>query len=362
VEVEIEPLHDFDLLARQWSHVEASAESTFFNSWAWTGTWIRLLTPANWPHVCRIHSGDRLVAIAVLGSLKRRRFGVPFRQLVLNASGDADIDSIHIEMNQVLAERGFEKSAVRALLGVLCNHKDTVPWDQLLLPGVTDSKQFLDAASDYHLETDSVARAAPYVDLNDARANPDGLTGMLEAKGRYAVRKARADYERTLGRPRLTRAGTVEDARGFLANLARLHEIRWTSKGETGAFASKPFATFHWKLVENYFSSGNIDLFRIDCGDTEIGYVYAFRYRDVAYFYQCGFDYAALPNHNQPGYFALPLVIAHYAASAARYFEFLAGDNGYKRRLSSHARTLGWLEVQRPGLKTALLRLYRRLR
>jgi len=100
----------------------------------------------------------------------------------------------------------------------------------------------------------------------------------------------------------------------------------------------------------------------VQCGTTVVGFIYAFRYRNVACFYQCGYNYRGLPEHNQPGYLALPLVIEHYAATGARTFEFLAGEDGYKRRLATHHRPLVWLEVQRPALRTALLRLYRRLR
>ena len=52
----------------------------------------------------------------------------------------------------------------------------------------------------------------------------------------------------------------------------------------------------------------------------------------------------------------------HYAAAGLGTVEFLAGHEDYKRRLSTNHRPMVWLEVQRPGVRTALLRAYRALR
>jgi CelD/BcsL family acetyltransferase involved in cellulose biosynthesis len=258
----------------------------------------------------------------------------------------------------MLAARECRLPAWRALLQALMQGSQ---FDELLLPGLSPDTQVSQIATECGLWTHSTERRAPYVDLDRVRASGGDYAAVLSTKGRYAVRRAFKDY-RSLGEPALVRAGTAAQADQFLTELAELHQLRWNSRGQRGAFARPAFRAFHHSLIRDHFERDCLDLFRIQCGATVIALVYVFRYRGTADFYQCGFNYCALPAHNQPGYLALPMVIKHYAAAGARTFEFLAGDEAYKSRLSTHHRTMMWLEVQRPALRTALLRWYRALR
>ena len=358
---EFAPLRNYSALREDWLSLEQLADSTFFATWAWAGSWISLLPVDERPLVCRISSADRLVALAVFGTRRRWRLALPFRQLLLNASGSEARDSIHIEMNQLLAIRGCELAAWRALLKALLHSDRQQRCDELLLAGLAAGASVSEVAAECGLATHSTERSAPYVDLERVRTAGEYST-LLRTKGRYGIRRALRDYRRTLGEPTLVRAGTAVQAEEFLRGLAEFHQLRWTAKGQRGAFATPAFRKFHETLIREHFAHGCLDLFRVQCAATIIAFIYAFRYRDVAYFYQCGFNYRALPAHNQPGYVALPLVIKHYAASGALTFEFLAGDEDYKKRLATHSRALVWLEVQRPGVRTALLRCYRALR
>ena len=367
--VELAPLRDYEALKEAWLSLERLADIPFFGTWAWTGTWISLLPRGSWPVVCKIMHAGEPVALAVLGRRRRWRLGLPFRQLLLNASGIEAYDSIHIEMNQLLAPAHEQLPAMRALFHAVAGSRPRMTGssprmecDELLLPGLAQGAQVTELALESGLWTHSTQASAPYVDLDHLRSTGRPYPTLLGTKGRYAVRRALGDYRRILGEPTLTRAGTAAQAEEFLSGLAELHLARWTQKGQPGAFAAPAFRAFHEALIRNHFAQGCLDLFRVQCGTTVVGFIYAFRYRNVACFYQCGYNYRGLPEHNQPGYLALPLVIEHYAATGARTFEFLAGEDGYKRRLATHHRPLVWLEVQRPALRTALLRLYRRLR
>ena len=360
--VELAPLRNYEALQEAWLSLERFADTTFFGSWAWTGTWISLLPRESWPVVCRILCAGEAVALAVLGRRRRWRLGMPFRQVLLNASGSADHDSIDIEMNQLLAAKRWQLPAMRALFNAVACSGAQMECDEFLLPGLAHGAEVTQLAVENGLWTHATPQSAPYVDLDHLRSTGRPYAALLDAKGRYAVRRALGDYRRTFGEPTLIRAETTAQAEEFLGGLKELHQITWTRKGHPGAFAVPAFRAFHGALIRNHFAADCLDLFRVQCGMTIVGFIYAFRYRNVAYFYQCGFNYRVLPDHNQPGYLALPLIIAYYAASGARTFEFLAGEDHYKRRLATHHRPVMWLEVQRPALRTALLRRYRSLR
>lgn len=360
--VELAPLRDYEALQETWLSLERLADTTFFGSWAWTGTWISLLPRESWPLVCRVLCAGEPVALAVLGRRRRRRLGMPFRQVLLNASGSAEHDSIHIEMNQLLAANRWQLPAMRAVFNAVARSGAQMKCDELLLPGLAHGAEVTQLASESGLWTHAIQQSAPYVDLDHLRSTGREYAALLGANGRRKVRRALTDYRRTAGEPRLVRAETAAQAKEFLSGLREFHQARWAEKGRSGAFAAPAFRAFHEALIRDHFALGCLDLFRVHCGTTTVGFVYAFRYRNVAYFYQCGFNYRALPQHNQPGYLALPMVIGHYTASGARTCELLAGEDDYKRRLATNCRRVVWLEVQRPALRTALLRRYRSLR
>jgi len=46
--------------------------------------------------------------------------------------------------------------------------------------------------------------------------------------------------------------------------------------------------------------------------------------------------------------------IERYLADGLELYDFLAGDGDYKRMMATHARTLNWLTVRRPGWRLAL--------
>jgi CelD/BcsL family acetyltransferase involved in cellulose biosynthesis len=360
--MELAPLRDYGALKSEWQALEAHADCTFFNSWAWMGTWIGLMPKGVWPQVCRVYSGRRLIGLAVLGRRKRWRCGIPFRQIIFNASGREEYDSICIEMNQFLAAREDELAAVDALFRALVKPRASLRCEEILLPGMRRGDDFLRLARNQGYSTLVHENPAPFVDLDQIRASGKTYVEFLGKKVRYAIRKARLDYGNALGEPQITRARTREEAGHFLTDLARLHQLRWAHKGKNGAFSSPTFLAFHRQLLAEHFDEGHLDLFKIQCAATVIGFIYAFRYRDIAWFYQCGFDYDALPRSNQPGYLALPLVISYYLSSGAKTFEFLHGDDPYKRRLSTSQRTILWIEIQSAGIRSTLLRLYRSLR
>jgi Acetyltransferase (GNAT) domain len=303
--VAFEPLRDLESLRRAWLLVEQQADATFFSSWAWTGTWIGLLPAQRWPLVCRITRAGQPIALAVFGQRRIKRMGIPYRQLLMNASGSDAHDSIHVEMNQLLACHDCELLAWRALLNSLLSGGLHAKCDELLLPGLSSNVPVDQVAADCRLSTHVTEVPAPYVDLDRLRSS-SGYAALLPADGRKAVRRALRDYSRSLGEPDLIRAGTATEAEAFLTALVAFHQRYWQARGELGAFAEPEFHEFHRRLIRNYYSHGCLDLFRIQCGDTIIAYVYAFRYREVASLYQCGYNYAALPAHNQPGYLALP--------------------------------------------------------
>jgi CelD/BcsL family acetyltransferase involved in cellulose biosynthesis len=269
--------------------------------------------------------GERTVALALFN----RRGGA----LYLGQSGDPVLDCIYVEFNGVLTETGRE-----AELTVACLRAARAR-SRLVLGGVSAAT----AAS--AAETGSVlcnrSLAAPVVDL------AGGVGDFLDrrsANTRQQLRRSNRDYA-AAGGISIDRAGTLAEAGEFLDGLIALHQRSWTARGRTGAFASAFFGRFHRALIGRGLERGEIDLFRVSAGPQTIGFLYNFRYRGHSLAYQSGFDYAAAGRYQKPGMTCHYEAIRYAQGWRAERYDFLAGDDRYKRSLSDRAETLCWIEV-----------------
>ena len=173
------------------------------------------------------------------------------------------------------------------------------------------------------------------------------LSGKLSANTRQQLRRSDRAYA-AIGPLALRRAESVAEAHQFLDALASLHQARWNERGRSGAFAGPFFRRFHRALIERGLPRGEIDLLRIAAGQQVIGYLYNFRYRGHALAYQSGFDYLHADKHQKPGLTCHHAAIRQYLADGIDRYDFLAGDDRYKRSLSTGMAVLHWLEIGAP--------------
>jgi CelD/BcsL family acetyltransferase involved in cellulose biosynthesis len=93
---------------------------------------------------------------------------------------------------------------------------------------------------------------------------------------------------------------------------------------------------FHQRVAGEFLRRGRLRLHRLDVGGEPIAVIYCFRYGDVVSFYQTGYD--ARYGRYGPG----RRIMAHAVASAidegARVFDFLRGDEPYKKGWGAESR------------------------
>jgi CelD/BcsL family acetyltransferase involved in cellulose biosynthesis len=197
------------------------------------------------------------------------------------------------------------------------------------------------------------------VDLDQARAAQGGYLSMLSANTRSQIRRSVAAYQ-ALGPLSVTQAGTVDEAKAFLCRLKVLHELTWSGRGVLSGFANDPTAQrFHDGIVEQGLAAGEVQILRLNAGDTELGYLYNLVHRGRVIFYQSGFNYGLLDKHDRPGVVCHWLAIEHNLGAGHQLYDFAAGDYRYKQSLSTQHEAQGSHVFQRDGL---LPRLDQRLR
>jgi hypothetical protein len=278
----------------------------------------------------------RTVALALFN---RRRGRLGGATLWLGESGDAALDSVFVEHNGPLIERGREALLGDCLAAAFAAPLAGARRRSLVLSGV-DATHVAAAGQVPGVLLRRAARPAPFVQFG----RPGGYLDGLSANTRYQLRRSARAYA-ARGPLTVRRAATVAEGRAYLAALAGLHQASWTSRGQPGAFARPEFLDFHHALIARTLPDGETDLLRVSAGDAVIGYLYNFRFRGVVSAYQSGFDYAAAQPHQKPGLTCHHQAIEMYRAEGIERYDFLAGGDRYKTSLANAATTLHWVEL-----------------
>jgi CelD/BcsL family acetyltransferase involved in cellulose biosynthesis len=188
------------------------------------------------------------------------------------------------------------------------------------------------------------------VDLAKVRDAGDYLK-VLGGNTRSQIRRSQKLYG-ARGKLALEVAGSPAQALDYFDELVALHRRSWGERGQAGAFL--PFVhAFHKRLIAQRFASGEIQLLRIRAGDSTVGCLYNLVARGTVAFYQSGL---ALETDGKlkPGLVCHALAVAHDAAAGHRWYDFLGGSSRYKQSLSTDARNLVWLRLQKNRLRFTL--------
>jgi CelD/BcsL family acetyltransferase involved in cellulose biosynthesis len=330
--VRISGVDDFAALGRRWRDLEQRAGCSFFQSWSWYGCLAaeRFTDPV----LVEATEAGRTVALALFNRV-RRRFAPP--ELHLGESGSAGLDCPYIEQNGVLAEAGRAAELTAACL------RAVAPRHRLILSGI-DRLTLAAVRQAADLVRVRRTRESPTLDLARIRQSGAGYLATRSANTREQIRRSARFYERA-GAIEMQRAETLPAALHMLDELERLHQAAWTARGLPGSFATPFFRRFHAALIAEALPRGEISLLRISTGSSVIGFLYGFSHRRRICAYQSGFDYPPGKGPAKPG------LTCHHAAiqlamdQGLNVYDFLAGDDRYKRSLGDDAYPQYWADA-----------------
>lgn len=354
--VSLDPLPDLAALERDWCDLQQQSDHSFFQSWTWIGCWLQMLPASIRPLLLCARRGGSIVGLGVFVPRRTIRHGfVVSSGLHLHQTGDAALDQLTIEHNGLLVAREGAAAIVAGCLATLVALKG---FDEVHLPGVPSwyldlCARDLCAGTSSHLEVNKTL-PLPSVDLREAAEA--GYERLLSRNTRQQVRRAMRLYDDAGLCYRV--AEDVDQALADLADLQRLHRAYWTARGQPGAFANPFFTAFHTRLVRTALPRREVELARISTQKGVIGYLYNFKKNGHIYSYQSGFHYPE-DNRLKPGLVSHRLAIEHGLSAGEAVYDFLAGEDRYKRSLATHCGRLVWLTLQQPRL---VLALERRLR
>lgn len=298
----------FDEISAEWDQLlQSDPNATPFQSLAWHRSYATTYQTWNSIRILTLWEGADLVALWPL-AVKRG----PWRVLRSHASGPSDYLDPLIRPGTVSIRDLIEALASGPKVDLVDLHQLRESLSQLAEPeelgGVTLRGQ---------------ARCLRL----DLPGTWDAYLGMLGKSLRYDVRR----LDRSLfaeGKATIEDVGTSEVSVG-LDILLEQHKRRWRAKGLPGAFLGRSVA-FQRLWTTEASCRGWLRLGVLRLEGQAIGAIYAMALGDRVFFYQAGFD----PAHGSvsPGTLLVAHTIRNAIESGARQFDFLRGDEGYKRR------------------------------
>jgi CelD/BcsL family acetyltransferase involved in cellulose biosynthesis len=106
-------------------------------------------------------------------------------------------------------------------------------------------------------------------------------------------------------------------------------------------------------VIETSFAEGGIEIVRVSCGDTPIGYIHCLVRSGWIGSYLSGFAYEG-DNKVKPGLVSFYLYIEHKLKTGGEVFDFLAGDHRYKMSMGKPGPNIYWFLVQERRLQFML--------
>ena len=287
-------------------------ESSFFHSWNWVDTWLRVYKPEVLLVSAEIEGTT--VAIGLFGkSQETRHYLVKSHQLRLFQTGDPQEDQIWVEFNDFLCHPEHTTSGL------------SIPvYRTNLQPLSADSRQYIDS---------------------------------LSRNTRYQISRSKKKYENLYGPLKLSFAKDVAQALQYWQEAGELHASRWRDSG----FKNPKFVRFHEDFMKRSFDSGMIDMVKLTAGDHLVGIIYNIIYKDNVYFYLQGLQYET-DGKLKSGLTAHSLLTEHYLKQGLNSYNFMGGYSQYKEQLSQPAEHLLILKIQKPLVRFWLENLIRSIK
>jgi CelD/BcsL family acetyltransferase involved in cellulose biosynthesis len=337
-----------------WDAVVARTDSPSpFMTWEWHRAWAEAAPASELAASQALVLSDAGGAVqAILPvQVRRSRFHRAGVTALTWAIGDVGCPD-HLD---VLAAPGADLEALAPALVDL-------PWQILTLtnlaPSAANAQRLCAAiARDGYTLRRQVLWGCPYLELSD---DWDRYLGTLTPTRRQTLRRK----ERHLQQHHVV---TIKDHDGDdledgLRRLVMLHERRWAGEGAgggpgrdgAGAFQDPSIRRLHARFAAELAARGQLWLTTLELDGEPAAAWYGFTCRDTVYFYQSGRD--PRWDRESVGQVLMGAMIRRAIERGYRRFDFLRGDDPYKRHWTEARRSTEEITIFRPGWRGRWLR------
>jgi CelD/BcsL family acetyltransferase involved in cellulose biosynthesis len=336
-----------------WDAVLARAEAPSpFMSWAWHRAWADAAPAAELSasHALVLRGagggGGGGVVQALLPVLPRRIAFHRFPATALTwAMGDLGCPD-HLD---VLAAPGADVAAFVPAL-------ERLPWEVLVLSNLTPGAPAADGLCQAIAGRGCAMHrqplfGCPYLELAD---DWDAYLGTLTPTRRQTLRRKERKLQRDHAMAITDYDGDrVEEG---LRRLIALHERRWENGGgeEGGAFRDPRVVRLHRRFATEMAAMRRLWLTTLDVSGEPVAAWYGFTWHDTVYFYQSGRD--PKWERESVGQVLMGAMIRRAIERGYRRFDFLRGEDAYKKQWTETQAITEEITLFRPGWRGRWLR------
>ncbi len=326
-----------------WDGIQAAAPwRSPFMSWAWHRAWADADPEAASSDALVLRSGSTVEAI--LPFLKRhiRFHRVPVRALTW-AIGDLGCPD-HLD---VLATPAADVAKLVPLL-------EELDWDVVVLSNLASDAPVAfrlarAMAACGHATQRRPLWVCPYLELiGDWESYLACQTKSRRQALRYMERNLRRHHSVAI-----TDYEGERIAEGW-RRLVQLHELRWMAGGGEGAFREPRVERLHRSFIAELARRGELWLTTLDVDGEPAAAWYGFTCGDTVYFYQSGRD--PRWERESVGQVLLAAMVRRAMERGFKRFDFLRGEDPYKRLWTRAGRTIEEITIFRRGLRGRWLR------
>jgi len=278
---EIENYNDFIALRDRWNDLLQKCDNTIFSTFEWLSTWWKHFGKKRTPRVLVAEEKGEILGIAPLMLSKyNARYLGQIRKIEFIGGWDSDYNDF------LLVKQTAD--CLKFFLNRLVEFSD---WDSLELREINEESSLAEASQtignsqDPKLEMD-VCNLCPYITLpTSLKIFTSNLGSNMRKNLRRYMRKLRQEYK--VG---FATQSDFSSTREAVETFFKLHQKRWESLGQPGAFANKSSRDFHIEIAEIYDQRDWFTLHFLTANDEPIAAAYTFDYNLIKYARLTGFD------------------------------------------------------------------------
>ena len=323
---------------------------SFFSQSNWIKAWLQSVDKL--PDVYMFYLDGKAIGLASIGT---RIFNplLPLREGFLNQTGMLEDDQVWVEYNEIYCIEEYKEQCVNALLRAFFKSKTNL---RLTLSMLSDSGLWHTPMRKRSLKYSSKKVLGYKANLESWCENKKEFN-FISCNTRRQLSRSLKTLNNHSGNIKFTFA-TRESATDYFDELGKLHVKKWGKTNEGSGFENPKFISHHLKFIENNWS--HVDLIKVSAGNHLLGFIYNIIQRDTVYFYCSGINHDVPHKHIKPGYTIHHQLMMHYKNNGYVWYDFLGGEDQYKKSLSSTSYPFELLTVYRSELTFKLSKIIKK--
>jgi len=361
----LEDVKGFHALKEEWNELlRNSPVNGLFLTWEWMHTWWRHLAEDRKLHIILVRRDRELIAIAPL-CLRTARMGYLLPITTFEFLGVGYVGSDYPDL---IIRAGAEQLALQALTKYLVDRNLILELSQVLsTSSYMSGLQSLIKEHGWQVSS-KVTHICPYINLTGL--DWETYLASVGHSHRYNYRRRLKNLQKEFVDFQFEQIHSEDQVKVTLLKLIELHNLRWNERGGSDAFHRPGLLSFHADISHGALRQDSLRLYVLRLNGKVAAILYGFKYNNVFYYYQSGFD-TSLARYSV-GMVIMGLAIKSALEEGMEKFDFLHGDEEYKYRWASERHELiriscvppgktGVVYSQVIGLRTSLKALIRKI-